>query len=111
MMTTNEGLYTPVEAMKKRKLTYAEKRVITFLDSTVTRERSGYYVTHIEESPDGDLNLTHGKQTLACHANTLLSLVGKGLIKIKYDRVELDLVIYRRSIPALKRDGYFEDVE
>ena len=105
-----EQAYTSVEEMSKRKLTDAEKRVISFMDVSDNRERSAYSRLYIEERPDGNFNLRRANQTLVCHPNTIISLAGKGFIKLKYGRIELVFVIYKRSIRALKRDGYFEDV-
>lgn len=97
-------------SMKKRELTFDEKELVSFLDSSEGRNRSSSYVAFIERGYGSVLKLVRGAKIFLCHPNTLISLVGKGLIKISFGRVSLSSITHR-SMKALIRDGYFEDLE
>ena len=102
---------TTIKEMRKRKLTYGEKCVISFLDASENRDRSAHYEVYLEENEDGNITLQTINRILVCHPSTLLSLSGKGLIKLRYGRLSLLGAVYKRSIRALQKDGYFEDIE
>ena len=95
----------------KRSLVNTEKEVITFLDSSSNRNRSSSYVARIKWwSNVSYVELVHGRVVLEVNPMILVSLVGKRLVKIRHDKIKLDITgVTRRSPSALREDGFFED--
>ena len=100
-----------VTTHERRTLTHIEKKVLTFLDSSEHKDRTSSYRIRIRRTYSSNaVRLYIKREFISVSPMILLSLVGKGLLKVRLGKVELKPVLKTRSHQNLECDGYFDNV-